>query len=134
EDHLVANRVAIEQSIQVARVANGLTVGADDHVTKNPTSAITGPSAFETCASCRAVGRHLDDDNPGKIQAARQLVGADLHTESWSNDCAVSDEWRNDAIDRVHRHRETDPREGTQVGGVDPNQATSTVEERPAAV
>ena len=85
----------------------------------------------------RTAARDLADDQPFDAPPSGHGIGHKRDAETGANELSVLDQFRHDAVDRIHRHREADPCIGparTDDLRIDPDQAARAVEERSAGI
>src|SRR5207249_3560319 len=118
----------------VVRGLNTLAIDAHNNVTQHhlPFGILTYPTQARPV--CGAAFFNSGNENPGEAQAAGVT---NTYSQTGTRDLTLTDDLRDNPVDRIDRHREANPRTSsgrTIDGHIDPNETSGTIEEGPSGV
>jgi hypothetical protein len=104
--HLLPDLVMAHKSLQVIDCMNRLSVEGDDHI-----AHLAGAPLRRAAQACPVGGTSRDDlpdDHSLRTRAPDDRVGQQRNTDPGTNDLSKLDQLRNDFVDGVHGHGESD--------------------------
>src|SRR6185437_16162044 len=106
--HSVTDFVRFHHIHQVINGGHRLSGDRDDDVAElnSPDHGFTRP--LDPCAISGAATRHFADDDSLDPPSLRHRVRHERDAQSWTDELAVLDEFRNDAVHHIDRDRESD--------------------------
>ena len=108
--HSITDFVFLQSQKQIVGRLDFFAIDGGDDIAQTHPAGIVAPCRLNACLRRGAAARDIDDQHAGHAQALGDLFVGYLHAETGANDFAETNQFGDDAIDRIDGNRETDSR------------------------